>query len=192
MSSDVLTPEATPVEGPAIRRTPWRLAASAATWAFLAAMMAVLAATVVVPRLAGATPYTVLTGSMRPTAPPGTLVVVKPVDADDIRVGDVITYQLASGERPTVTHRVVGTAGLTADGERRWITQGDANPAADPAPVREVQVKGKVWYAVPYVGWANTWLTGEKRAWLVYAAAGGLLLYAGVLFAGSFRKAESR
>jgi signal peptidase len=34
---------------------------------------------VLVPRLGGATPYVVLTGSMEPRMPPGTLVVVKPV-----------------------------------------------------------------------------------------------------------------
>ena len=42
--------------------------------------MAVLALTIVIPRLTGSTPYTVLTGSMVPTYPPGTLIVVKPED----------------------------------------------------------------------------------------------------------------
>ncbi len=42
----------------------------------------VLGVVVVVPKVGGATAYTVLTGSMRPTMPPGTLVVVKPVKPD--------------------------------------------------------------------------------------------------------------
>ncbi len=70
-------------------------------------LAAVIAVAVVVPRLAGARPYVVLTGSMRPGMPPGTLVVVRPVDPRSIGVGDVITYQVASGEPDVVTHRVV-------------------------------------------------------------------------------------
>ena len=45
------------------------------SYTLLAAMLTILAATVVIPRVSGSTPYTILTSSMRPTYPPGTLVV---------------------------------------------------------------------------------------------------------------------
>src|SRR5690606_27056120 len=41
------------------------------TWAVILVLLAMLTVTVLVPRIAGATPYTVLTGSMQPHLPPG-------------------------------------------------------------------------------------------------------------------------
>src|SRR4051794_850345 len=94
------------------------------------AFSTVIVAAVLVPRVAGATPYTILTGSMRPNMPPGTLVVIKPVPIKDITVGTVVTYQLRSGEPTVVTHRVVAV-GTTLKGKRVFTTQGDANNVAD-------------------------------------------------------------
>ena len=55
-----------------------------AAWTVILGVAAVLAVAVLVPRVGGATPYTVLTGSMAPTYPPGSLVVVRPVDPESI------------------------------------------------------------------------------------------------------------
>jgi len=157
------------------------------SWLVILGICAVLAAAVLVPRLAGATPYTVLTGSMRPDLPPGTLVVVKPIAAEEIRSGDVITYQLESGKPTVVTHRVIAV-GSDLTGKPAFTTQGDANDAPDAEPVRPVQVKGRLWYSVPYLGHVNSWFTGHQRQWGVYAAAGGLALYALAQFAGAWRE----
>jgi signal peptidase len=155
-------------------------------WFAILLVTGVLAAAVLVPRLAGATPYAVLSGSMRPDLPEGTLVVVEPVDADELRVGDVVTYQLESGAGTVVTHRVVGVT-TSLDGEVSFVTQGDANDAADEEPVRPVQVRGRLWYAVPYLGHANRLLTGQQRQVAVYLVAGGLLGYAVLMFTGALR-----
>ena len=95
----------------------WLLPLRLLTWLFTVSVAALVLAAVVVPRLAGATPYTVLTGSMTPAYPPGSLVVVRPVEPNEVRIGDVVTYQLRSGEPAVATHRVVGV-GWSADGER--------------------------------------------------------------------------
>ena len=153
-------------------------------WLVILGLTAILVIAVVIPRIAGATPYTVLTGSMRPTLPPGTLVVVRPVDADDLGIGDVVTYQLESGRPAVVTHRIVGL-GSTLKGERTFITRGDANDVADAAPVRTVQIRGEVWYSAPYLGYANNVLTGRQRQLAVYTLAGFLLAYATYMFTGS-------
>src|SRR5919199_5865770 len=50
---------------------------------------------------------TVVSGSMQPTLPLGSLVVVVPRDADAVRVGDVITFNPPGDDTRTVTHRVV-------------------------------------------------------------------------------------
>lgn len=155
-------------------------------WLVILGVVVVLAAAVLVPRLAGATPYTVLTGSMEPTYPPGTLVVVKPIAFDDIAIGDVITYQRESGKGDVVTHRVVGS-GNRFDGERVLTTRGDANQVADRNPVQEVQVRGKLWYSVPYLGHVNNALTGRQRQWAVWAVSAGLVGYAAYMFVGALR-----
>src|SRR3954471_10758595 len=77
------------------------------SWFVMLSVGATLLVALIVPRLAGATPYVIETGSMRPSMPPGTLVVVKPAQVGEIRAGDVMTYQVKSGESTVVTHRVV-------------------------------------------------------------------------------------
>ena len=136
---------------------------------------AALLAGVLVPRLSGATPYTVLSGSMEPTYAVGTLVVVRP--SQDVALGDVITYQLESGRPDVVTHRVVGL-GFTHDGEPLYTTRGDANEAADRSPVLPVQVRGELWYAVPYLGYASTLLSGDQRQGVAVGIAVLLVAYA--------------
>jgi signal peptidase len=157
-----------------------------AAWTVILGIAAVLAAAVLVPRVAGATPYTVLTGSMVPVYPPGSLVVVRPVDPESITTGDVITYQLESGKPAVVTHRVF-SQGFDGDGKVVLRTKGDANEDPDPKPVQAVQVEGEVWYSVPYLGYVNTLLTGKERQLGVYAAAAGLIGYALLSFVGAAR-----
>lgn len=155
-------------------------------WLVILGVVGVLAVAVAVPRIAGATPYTVLTGSMAPSYPPGTLVVVKPVDFDQIGIGDVVTYQIESGKPAVATHRVVGEANRF-DGTRVLITQGDANGDPDPLPVTAVQVRGELWYSVPYLGHVNTALSGSQRQLAVWVVAGLLVGYAAYMFVGSVR-----
>jgi signal peptidase len=155
-------------------------------WFVMAGVLLLLALAVVVPRLGGATPYTILTGSMQPGLPPGTLVVVKPVEPEHIAIGTVITYQRDSGSSTMVTHRVV-RVGIDGAGRRFFSTQGDANNAPDAEPVLPVQVKGEQWYAVPYLGHVNNAISGDERAVAVYVVGAGLLLYSTAMFAGAVR-----
>ncbi len=126
----------------------------------LAVVVLLALVTAVVPRVIGAVPLTVLSASMEPALSAGDLVVVRPVDPADLRVGDVITVQPATGDPTLVTHRV--TAVERVDGAVASVqTRGDANGAADD-PVLPAQVQGRVLYSVPLVGhlthnpWART------------------------------------
>jgi signal peptidase len=136
-------------------------------------------ALIVVPKATGSRPLTVLTGSMTPTYLPGDVVIVRPADADNLQIGDVITFQAVSDDPRLTTHRIKSVV-LTGEG-RRYVTQGDANGAADPEPITPEQVRGTVWYSVPYVGYAATWVAGGTLRTLIDVAAGGLLLYGGYL-----------
>lgn len=156
-------------------------------WFVLLGLVLVMLAAVVVPRIAGATPYSILTGSMRPHYPPGTLVVIKPADMSSISTGDVITYQLKSGDPTVVTHRVV-KQGFNATGDQFVRTQGDANNVADALPVQAVQIKGKLWYAVPYLGYVNNYVTSKERNIVMIASVSFLLLYAAYMFTSAARE----
>lgn len=159
----------------------WRVC----VWAVLLLASALILVGVLIPRIGGATPYTVLTGSMRPELPPGTLAVVKPVPAADIGIGTVITYQLRSGQPEVVTHRVVGISSF--HGEPIFQTQGDANTSPDASWVREVQVRGKLWYAVPWLGYVSSAITVQQREAIKYVGAALLIGYAAYMFTGAIR-----
>lgn len=169
---------------------PWRQAARFATTTvstcIVLAAVVVICAAVVIPRVGDATPYTILTGSMQPKLPPGTLVVIRPVPMEEIREGTVITYQLKSGKPTVVTHRV-NSVGVDTRGKFRFRTQGDANDIPDATPVRPEQIKGALWYDVPYLGYANTYITGKERRLTMIVVVSGLLLYAAFMFTSSAR-----
>lgn len=154
--------------------------------ALLIVIAAIAALAIVVPAVTGARALTVLTSSMEPTLPPGTLIVTRATEIADIEVGDVLTYQLKSGEATLVTHRVMQRLTL-ADGEVRFITQGDNSPAPDRDPVRPVQVVGTLWYSVPYLGWVPQALNGPTRSWLVPAIVAGLFGYAAWMLGSGLR-----
>lgn len=150
----------------------------------LVALVAVLV--IALPMVTKSTPYTVLTSSMTPNYPAGTLVIVKPTDVQQIRIGDVVTYQITSNQPAVVTHRVIQIIEpTTAAGTVSFITKGDANSLPDAAPVKPVQVRGVVWYAVPYIGWVNNVVNGDARNVIVPVVAGGLFLYAGFMGAST-------
>ncbi len=158
----------------------------AVCWVLIGSVAAVVAAAVLVPRLGGGTPYVILTGSMRPTLAPGSLVVTRPVAPAEIGLGSVITYQRASGEPTVVTHRVVAQ-GVSAIGEPVVRTRGDANPVVDPGWIRPVQIRGERWYDVPYVGYVSTLLSSSARQWLQLLVVAGLLLYAAYMLTAGVR-----
>jgi len=159
----------------------------AALLVVLSAVSLVALAAIVLPAVAGGTARTVETGSMRPHYPPGTLVITRPVAAQDIRPGDVIAYQLRSGEPTVVTHRVVRRV-RGADGAPRFITRGDANAAPDPDLVRGVQLRGRLWYAVPWIGWVAAGVDGPWRSVAVQVLVVGLLGYAARMYVSAARE----
>lgn len=146
------------------------------TWsAYVVLLLTVLSAliVIVVPMATGSQTYTVLTSSMAPKYAPGTFLVVKPAAFDTLRVGDVVTYQIESGKPAVISHRITAV-GSTQTGERVFTTKGDNNSLEDAALVQEVQIKGKLLYAVPYVGFAAH-SVGEQRGKLLPIIAVGFI-----------------
>ncbi len=90
--------------------------------------------------------FYVVTGSMEPTLPVGSLLVVG--QTDHFEVGDVITFY--SREESIAgypnTHRIIGIQGTGA--ERSFLTKGDFNAVADTEPVPLSDVIGKVYFSI--------------------------------------------
>ncbi|QOD44846.1 signal peptidase I [Clavibacter zhangzhiyongii] len=169
-------------EGTTPRRAVPQLLRSAGVGLSVGILLVVIglaAVLLVVPKVSGSVPLTILTQSMEPRLPPGTLIVVRPVDTDDLQVGDVATYQIRSGEPAVITHRITAIAS-ESDGTRSFTFKGDNNAEPDSKPVTAAQIQGEVWYSVPLVGWANQAVNGQARGWIIPAAAVALLLYAAV------------
>ncbi|HET7487889.1 MAG TPA: signal peptidase I [Acidimicrobiales bacterium] len=70
----------------------------------------------------------VLSGSMRPTFGPGSLLVTRQVPVEDVRPGEVIVFHAPAGQGD-YAHRVTS---LTPADRPVVTTKGDANPAVDP------------------------------------------------------------
>lgn len=157
MGRDPAAPSRTSWPAPAgLRPSPWRRIGGALVTVVVLGLVGLAVAVAVVPAVTGSRAYTVLSGSMVPTLPVGSLVVSRPVDADGVVVGDLISFvdrDRTRGETRTVTHRVVAV-----DPGPVFTTRGDANPAPDPHPVTARDLLGRVWYHLPWVGGAAGFL----------------------------------
>ena len=76
---------------------------------------------------------------------------------------------------------------LGADGRVLAQTKGDYNGAADPELVTPEQLRGRLWYAVPALGYVNAAAAGHGRVVVVAGVVVGLSGYAGWMFASSAR-----
>ena len=94
----------------------------------------------------------IVTGSMEPALPVGSLVLYETVAPDELNPGDVISFERPRGDRAITTHRIVTVD--DRDGSRVFQTKGDNNPVADPWLIRygpEHEPKRMI-AAVPHVG----------------------------------------
>ncbi len=141
-------------------------------FAVLATTILALLAIGIGPRTGAYQVRTVLTGSMRPTIPEGSLVVVTPVRLSDLRVDDVITYRIPAEDRRIVTHRIteIKVGGPTPV----VVTKGDANRAVDPwvAHLRG-ETAWKLALSIPKIGYGFEALRKPllKRATVLVAPA---------------------
>ncbi|WP_090528167.1 class B sortase [Pseudobutyrivibrio sp. UC1225] len=124
-----------------------------------------------IPRIMGMQEYNVITGSMTPEIPVGSIVYVKPVDFQELAEGDIIAFDVGAS---VVTHRIV-----ELDAKHRLITtRGDANPTNDFMPVTYENVLGRVVAHYPFIGNIAALISETKGKIVAF-----LLLVVGVLLA---------
>jgi signal peptidase len=157
-----------------VARALWRLTGWALVGAALAGLIAV-AALLSVPRILGWQGVVVLSGSMEPVLPVGSVVFVDKSGPEGITVGDVMTHRKAIGTRTTlVTHRVVEIV-PGPDGPQ-FVTKGDANEAIDTEPVPASAVVGRARVQVPLVGHVIDGLRDRSTFYLLIGIPAALLI----------------
>ena len=158
-----------------------RLAAQFALF-LVAGVLAGSVLLVTAPRVAGFTPFTILTGSMTPAYGVGDVVIDERIAPLTARPGDVVTFPAPHRHGKTVTHRVVR---LSRDGDTvRFTTKGDANNAAEVWTVPATGSVGRVRMHVPKVGWALQWAHSREGRLALIAIPAAILamLELGTLF----------
>ena len=123
-----------------------------------------------VPRFLGYEIYEVVSGSMEPEIPVGSVLYVAPSAPEEIEAGDVIAYRKGDS---VVTHRVEENRYV----EGEFVTKGDANSWEDLAPVDYASLIGRVECHIPVLGSILTLMAGT--AGKVYAA---VIAACGVMF----------
>lgn len=89
--------------------------------------------------------YSVLSGSMTPKYPIGTVLFT--IGSPVYELGDVIAFKRRN---EVITHRVISYS--SHDGQRSYLVKGDANNVADSDRVDGGSVIGKVFFSIPYIG----------------------------------------
>ena len=110
-------------------------------------LLVVIAATIplTVPNFMGYEIFNVVSGSMEPTIPVGSIIYVKEIDPVEVESGDIIAFQ--SGDS-VIMHRVVDNKMV----EGAFTTKGDANNGEDMNDVSYDNLIGIVVKHVPILG----------------------------------------
>lgn len=116
-----------------------------------------------VPKAFGLSIYEVITDSMTPEYPVGSVIYVEKIQPEKVKVDDVITFSIGTDTSQVMTHRVVAI-----DSENQtFTTKGDANKDVDVSPVAFQRVLGKPVYSIKHMGvWVQVFESTEGRVLL--------------------------
>lgn len=131
---------------------------------------------------------TVLSGSMEPDIQTGSIILIKPTDAQtEFEKGDVITYK--SPDEILITHRIHEVQ----DNAQQYITKGDNNNSTDADPVLAENIVGKyTGFTIPYAGYAAHFANTKQGAVLLLILPGILLFaYAIIIIWRALQQIES-
>ena len=104
----------------------------------------------------------VLSSSMEPNMPVGSLAVTMPVAPEEVMVGDIITFSPWWDPKVTISHRVVE---ILNEERLRFHTKGDASEEPDPWVVPGTQATGRVVFNIPYLGYVANSAILYVRTW---------------------------
>jgi signal peptidase len=102
-------------------------------------------------------PFVIVTGSMEPIIYPGDVVLVNKAEVEKLKVGDVIQFQ---HENIFIFHRIIEV--VSEKEEVKYRTKGDNNSAVDYELVKISDIRGRVVYTIPKIGWPTLLLKSQK------------------------------
>ncbi len=105
--------------------------------------------------------YVIVSPSMVPTIKINDAIVIRRVDHDNYKIGDIITFTSNDSQYKglTITHRIVDKK-VEQKGEiSRYTTKGDNNVIADPTPVHTNDIFGRVLFKIPKIGYIQNYLS---------------------------------
>ncbi len=115
----------------------------------------------------------VLSGSMRPGFAVGGVVISERVPVDQLALRDVIVFRDPLAPSEQIVHRIVGIT-VERNGERIFVTQGDANVSPDPWRLRIPEGTAyRVRWSLPLLGYVANAYDNHRGISLMIA---GLLL----------------
>jgi len=141
--------------------------------AVLGLFLLVVLALTVGPALLPYRTHVVLGGSMEPTIPIRSVVVMLPVAAEDLEVGDIISFHAPGDDQQLVTHRIVRMD--TEDGAPVFVTRGDANGVSDSWRIPAQGTGWRLAFHVPYLGYLQASLLTPQMRSLLFVGAGVLI-----------------
>ena len=146
-------------------------------WSVLTTILVVLVVAVALLlvglRIFGLRTFSVLSGSMEPTYHTGSLIFVQPKEAQEIKVGDPISFVM-NDDLVVATHRVTKVE-TDSEGVIFFTTKGDANRFEDGSPVHEANLIGKAVFSIPLLGYVVSYVRTPPGTY-VAVAAGALLI----------------
>jgi len=132
---------------------------------FFIALIIMITIIMILIKIFGWNMFSINSASMSPQYPVDTLIIVQPVEPDDIQIGDVITYVFNEEGLP-VTHRVINIDKQN----KTFTTRGDANNSEDPMPILWDNLIGKVVLKVPKIGKPVRFITAKENRHIIIAA----------------------
>lgn len=133
----------------------------------------------VIPRMAGYEVYEVVSGSMEPEIPVGSVVYVKYTAPEEVAEEEVIAFLSGSS---VIVHRVMQNKMV----EGKFVTKGDANAAEDLRTIPYSELIGRVEYHFPIVGrLMSLYTTRVGKIYLFLVAGCGVMLN---MLAGCLRR----
>lgn len=139
----------------------------------------VLVVFIFISRVTGNTPtilgyriYRVQTDSMTPTLKVGDVILSKKTTAEDIHLGDIVTYDAVDGQMAgkTITHRVVEEPEVR-DGVYYFRTRGDKEGATLDPEISFEQVEGKYVRTLPLL----------DKMYTFFLSPGGLIAFIAII-----------
>ncbi|HEY5477441.1 MAG TPA: signal peptidase I [Tepidiformaceae bacterium] len=140
---------------------------------FFVTVAATLLFVVLAPRTLGWQFVVVSGNSMEPTIHLGAIAVMKKVDPQKLKVGDIIMFTDPSQSDRAVTHRLVGVN----DNGASFTTRGDANQALDAGTVPAQDVRGKFLFSIPEAGRVVRWMGSSQGYLMIILVGGGVLIF---------------